>query len=61
MAVDLSNVDDDKQYHVQINKVIKTEHIVLTPTSDNIVKGVVLKSWPIDSIDSFEEYVPGPP
>jgi hypothetical protein len=55
-----SGVDDDKQYRVKLLKVVKTEHIVLTPTSDNIIKGSTLKSWPTDAVDSFVEYVPGP-
>jgi hypothetical protein len=45
---------------VKLLKVIKLEHIALTPTTDNIVKGSVLKTWPVDAVDSYVEYIPGP-
>jgi hypothetical protein len=57
---DFSGVDDDTQYRVQLLKVIKLEHTALTPVTENIVKGSVLKLWPVDAVDSFSEYVPGP-
>jgi hypothetical protein len=57
---DLSGVDDTKQYKVVLLKVIKLEEIALTPATDNVVKGSLLKTFPEDAVDSFEEYVPGP-
>jgi hypothetical protein len=59
-VTDFNNVDDDTQYNVKLLKVIKLEHIALTPTTDNIVKGSVLKTWPVDAVDSYVEYIPGP-
>jgi hypothetical protein len=57
---DLSGVDDNKQYQVVLLKVVKLEEIALTPATDNVVKGSLLKTFPEDAVDSFAEYVPGP-
>ena len=57
---DLSGVDDAKQYRVVLLKVVRLEEIALTPASDNVVKGSLLKTFPADAVDSFAEYVPGP-
>lgn len=61
MAVtDFNSVDDTKQYTVILVKVVRMEEIALTPATDNVVKGSLLKTFPVDAVDSFVEYIPGP-
>ncbi len=58
--VDLTGVDDTKQYKVVLLKVVRLEEVALTPASDNVVKGSLLKTFPEDAVESYDVYTPGP-
>jgi hypothetical protein len=48
--------DDAKQYRVKLTKVVRvSEEIVMTPATDNVVKGKLLKTLPEEAVVSFEE------
>jgi hypothetical protein len=53
--VDLSGVDDAKQYKIKVNKAIPYGRAILTPATENVVKGKVLKTFPEAAVDSIEE------
>jgi hypothetical protein len=52
---DTTGADDTKQYKVKVNKAVTHGRAVLTPATENIVKGKVLKLLPSAAVDSFEE------
>jgi hypothetical protein len=48
--------DDGKQYRVRLKKPVRvSEHVVMTPATDNVVKGKVLKTLPEEAVASYEE------
>lgn len=57
MADDLSKLDDDTQYRVKLSKAITLPElqVALSPSTDNVVKGRVLKSFPAEAVAAVEE------
>ena len=51
-----SNLDDNKQYNLELNTVIKlSEHVTLIPGLPMVVKGKVIKTLPPEAIVSAVE------
>jgi hypothetical protein len=49
-------IDDNKQYRVKVNRPVQIfEHTTITPVTENVVSGSVLRTIPEEAIVSFEQ------